>query len=100
MTKENEFENDVTSQWCPGCPNFKILEALKSALAKLKKTEDSESSEQKNRWEIERIFREKLESKLKEKYKFKYIAENFDAALNDARIAKDAADEKRKTTQK
>lgn len=38
MTKENEFENNVASQWCPGCPNFKILEALKSALAELKKS--------------------------------------------------------------
>jgi 2-oxoglutarate ferredoxin oxidoreductase subunit beta len=38
MTKKNEFENDVTSQWCPGCPNFKILEALKSALVELKKS--------------------------------------------------------------
>jgi 2-oxoglutarate ferredoxin oxidoreductase subunit beta len=38
MTKENEFENDVASQWCPGCPNFKILEALQSALVELKKS--------------------------------------------------------------
>ena len=38
MPKENEFENDVDSQWCPGCPNFKILEALKSALVELKKS--------------------------------------------------------------
>ena len=38
MTKENEFENDVASQWCPGCPNFKILEALKIALVELKKS--------------------------------------------------------------
>jgi 2-oxoglutarate/2-oxoacid ferredoxin oxidoreductase subunit beta len=38
MPKENEFENDVESQWCPGCPNFKILEAFKSALAELKKS--------------------------------------------------------------
>ena len=38
MTRENEFENDVASQWCPGCPNFKILETLKSALVELKKS--------------------------------------------------------------
>ncbi|MGD8664644.1 MAG: thiamine pyrophosphate-dependent enzyme [Desulfobacterales bacterium] len=38
MPKKNEFENDVASQWCPGCPNFKILEALKSALVELKKS--------------------------------------------------------------
>jgi 2-oxoglutarate ferredoxin oxidoreductase subunit beta len=37
MTEENEFNNDVVSQWCPGCPNFKILEALKGALLELKK---------------------------------------------------------------
>jgi 2-oxoglutarate ferredoxin oxidoreductase subunit beta len=38
MPKENEFKNNVASQWCPGCPNFKILEALKSALSELKKS--------------------------------------------------------------
>jgi 2-oxoglutarate ferredoxin oxidoreductase subunit beta len=38
MTKENNFQNDVESQWCPGCPNFKILEAFKSALVELKKS--------------------------------------------------------------
>jgi 2-oxoglutarate ferredoxin oxidoreductase subunit beta len=38
MPKENEFKNDVASQWCPGCPNFKILDALKSALLELKKS--------------------------------------------------------------
>ena len=38
MPKENEFKNNVVSQWCPGCPNFKILEALKSALSELKKS--------------------------------------------------------------
>ena len=38
MPKENSFNNDVKSQWCPGCPNFKILESLKSALAELKKS--------------------------------------------------------------
>ena len=38
MSKKNEFENDVVSQWCPGCPNFKILDAIKSALVELKKS--------------------------------------------------------------
>ncbi|MGD1968528.1 MAG: thiamine pyrophosphate-dependent enzyme [Desulfobacterales bacterium] len=38
MPKENKFKNDVASQWCPGCPNFKILEALQSALVELKKS--------------------------------------------------------------
>jgi 2-oxoglutarate ferredoxin oxidoreductase subunit beta len=38
MPKENPFQNDVDSQWCPGCPNFKILEAFKSALIELKKS--------------------------------------------------------------
>lgn len=38
MPKANEFKNDVVSQWCPGCPNFKILDALKSALLELKKS--------------------------------------------------------------
>ncbi len=40
MPKENEFENDVASQWCPGCPNFNILDAIKSALVELKKSPD------------------------------------------------------------
>jgi 2-oxoglutarate ferredoxin oxidoreductase subunit beta len=38
MPKKNEFENDVENQWCPGCPNFKILDAIKSALVELKKS--------------------------------------------------------------
>lgn len=38
MPKENKFKNDVDSQWCPGCPNFKILDAVKSALVELKKS--------------------------------------------------------------
>jgi 2-oxoglutarate ferredoxin oxidoreductase subunit beta len=38
MPKENEFQNEVDSQWCPGCPNFKILDAFKSALVELKKS--------------------------------------------------------------
>jgi 2-oxoglutarate ferredoxin oxidoreductase subunit beta len=38
MTQENEFKNNVENQWCPGCPNFKILEALENALLELKKS--------------------------------------------------------------
>lgn len=29
------FKNDIPSQWCPGCPNFGILNALKMALTAL-----------------------------------------------------------------
>jgi 2-oxoglutarate ferredoxin oxidoreductase subunit beta len=29
------YQNAVESQWCPGCPNFGILKALKQALVKL-----------------------------------------------------------------
>jgi 2-oxoglutarate ferredoxin oxidoreductase subunit beta len=38
MPKQNKFDNDIDSQWCPGCPNFKILQAFKSALLELKKS--------------------------------------------------------------
>jgi 2-oxoglutarate ferredoxin oxidoreductase subunit beta len=31
------YENDVEIQWCPGCPNFGILEAFKMALNQLHK---------------------------------------------------------------
>ena len=29
MVKIDDYKNDVPSQWCPGCPNFGILTALK-----------------------------------------------------------------------
>ena len=32
MTTVDDFRNDVENQWCPGCPNFGILTALKRAL--------------------------------------------------------------------
>ena len=32
MTEAKDFRNDVENQWCPGCPNFGILTALKRAL--------------------------------------------------------------------
>ncbi len=35
MTKLEEYESPVANQWCPGCPNFGILAALKRALAEL-----------------------------------------------------------------
>jgi 2-oxoglutarate ferredoxin oxidoreductase subunit beta len=34
----NLFDNQVDNQWCPGCPNFGILNALKTALTELGKT--------------------------------------------------------------
>jgi 2-oxoglutarate ferredoxin oxidoreductase subunit beta len=36
MTSENDiYKSDAEIQWCPGCPNFGILKAFKSALDKL-----------------------------------------------------------------
>jgi len=35
MTKIEEYASSVENQWCPGCPNFGILAALKRALAEL-----------------------------------------------------------------
>jgi len=35
--KQDLFSNDVEIQWCPGCPNFSILQALKTALTTLGK---------------------------------------------------------------
>ena len=32
MVKIDDYKNDVPVQWCPGCPNFGILNALKTAL--------------------------------------------------------------------
>jgi len=37
MVKIDDYKNDVPSQWCPGCPNFGILNALKTALTALGK---------------------------------------------------------------
>lgn len=37
MVKIDDFKNDVPVQWCPGCPNFGILNALKTALTILEK---------------------------------------------------------------
>jgi len=37
MKKADEFNNQVEIQWCPGCPNFGILEALKAVLSELEK---------------------------------------------------------------
>jgi 2-oxoglutarate ferredoxin oxidoreductase subunit beta len=37
MTTENDYDNDAEKQWCPGCPNFGILKAFKSAFTKLGK---------------------------------------------------------------
>jgi 2-oxoglutarate ferredoxin oxidoreductase subunit beta len=37
MVKIDNFKNDIPVQWCPGCPNFGILNALKRALSTLGK---------------------------------------------------------------
>ncbi len=37
MVKIDDYKNDVPVQWCPGCPNFGILNALKMALTALEK---------------------------------------------------------------
>jgi 2-oxoglutarate/2-oxoacid ferredoxin oxidoreductase subunit beta len=37
MSSLNEYNNAAPNQWCPGCPNFGILNALKSALVELEK---------------------------------------------------------------
>ena len=37
MVTEKDYESDAEIQWCPGCPNFGILKAFKSALVKLGK---------------------------------------------------------------
>lgn len=35
MVNPAPYQNAVENQWCPGCPNFGILKALKQALVKL-----------------------------------------------------------------
>jgi 2-oxoglutarate ferredoxin oxidoreductase subunit beta len=35
MTKIEDYASPIDNQWCPGCPNFGILAALKRALAEL-----------------------------------------------------------------
>ena len=35
MTPNDVYQNTVENQWCPGCPNYGILTALKRALASL-----------------------------------------------------------------
>lgn len=37
MGSDKEFSNNVEVQWCPGCPNFGILNSFKNALAALGK---------------------------------------------------------------
>jgi len=37
MVKIDDYKNHVPVQWCPGCPNFGILSALKAALTTLEK---------------------------------------------------------------
>ena len=40
MISEKDFKNEVEIQWCPGCPNFGILQAFKKALVRLQKGPD------------------------------------------------------------
>ncbi|MFW6115288.1 MAG: thiamine pyrophosphate-dependent enzyme [Thermodesulfobacteriota bacterium] len=37
MTTMDDYGNNVEIQWCPGCPNFGILQAFKKALVELNK---------------------------------------------------------------
>jgi 2-oxoglutarate/2-oxoacid ferredoxin oxidoreductase subunit beta len=37
MSNLDDYNNQVEIQWCPGCPNFSILNALKAALVELGK---------------------------------------------------------------
>ncbi len=37
MPSMDDYASDAENQWCPGCPNFGILEALKKALVELDK---------------------------------------------------------------
>ena len=35
MVKLEDYDSDYENQWCPGCGNFGILEAMKNALVEL-----------------------------------------------------------------
>jgi 2-oxoglutarate ferredoxin oxidoreductase subunit beta len=37
MITERDYESEAEIQWCPGCPNFGILQALKEALVEIQK---------------------------------------------------------------
>lgn len=37
MIKEEDYKSDAEIQWCPGCPNFGILQAFKKAFVELQK---------------------------------------------------------------
>jgi 2-oxoglutarate/2-oxoacid ferredoxin oxidoreductase subunit beta len=37
MSSINDYQSKAENQWCPGCPNFGILQALKKALVELDK---------------------------------------------------------------
>jgi 2-oxoglutarate ferredoxin oxidoreductase subunit beta len=37
MSAMDDYRNNVEIQWCPGCPNFGILQAFKEALVELKR---------------------------------------------------------------
>jgi len=38
MSPKDDFNVDVENQWCPGCPNFQILDAFKEAFAEMGKS--------------------------------------------------------------
>ncbi|MGM0428018.1 MAG: thiamine pyrophosphate-dependent enzyme [Thermodesulfobacteriota bacterium] len=40
MPSIDDYASDAENQWCPGCPNFGILQAFKKALVELEKTPD------------------------------------------------------------
>jgi len=40
MPSIDDYASNAENQWCPGCPNFSILQALKKALVELEKTPD------------------------------------------------------------
>jgi 2-oxoglutarate ferredoxin oxidoreductase subunit beta len=41
VTAADDFRTSAENQWCPGCPNFGILAALRTALAELGKEPDN-----------------------------------------------------------
>ncbi|MBN1455784.1 MAG: 2-oxoacid ferredoxin oxidoreductase [Methanomicrobia archaeon] len=40
MVELDDYQSDAENQWCPGCPNFGILKAMKNALVALAKRPD------------------------------------------------------------
>jgi 2-oxoglutarate/2-oxoacid ferredoxin oxidoreductase subunit beta len=40
MVSKDDYTSHAENQWCPGCPNFSILQAVKKALVELNRTPD------------------------------------------------------------